>query len=106
MQFLKWQTKLYVPVVTLSTKDDNNFLEQLKSEFKRTIKWNTKVSTQTQKQYLHWLIDPSFQGLNRLFVLSFEDNAHQASYKQYFFLTVVKDYNVVINGKNIFLINQ
>ena len=33
-------TKLYVPVVTLSTKDDNNFLEQLKSVFKRTIKWN------------------------------------------------------------------
>ena len=33
-------TKLYVPVVTLSTKDDNNFLEQLKSGFKRTIKWN------------------------------------------------------------------
>ena len=33
-------TKLYVPVVTLSTKDDNNFLEQLKSGFKRTTKWN------------------------------------------------------------------
>ena len=33
-------TKLYVPVVTLSTGDDNNFLEQLKSRFKRTIKWN------------------------------------------------------------------
>ena len=33
-------TKLYAPVVTLSTKDDNNFLEQLKSGFKRTIKWN------------------------------------------------------------------
>ena len=32
-------TKLYVPVVTLSTKDHNNFLEQLKSWFKRTIKW-------------------------------------------------------------------
>ena len=31
-------TKLYVPVVTLSTKDDNNFLEQLTSGFKRTIK--------------------------------------------------------------------
>ena len=28
-------TKLYVPVVTLSTKDDNNFLEQLKSGFKK-----------------------------------------------------------------------
>ena len=33
-------TKLYVPVFTLSTKDDNNFLEKLKSGFKRTIKWN------------------------------------------------------------------
>ena len=31
-------TKLYVPVVTLSSEDDNNFLEQLKSGFKRTIK--------------------------------------------------------------------
>ena len=33
-------TKLYVPVVTLSAKDDNDFLEQLKSGFTRTIKWN------------------------------------------------------------------
>ena len=33
-------TKFYVPVVTLSTEDDNNFFEQLKSGFKRTIKWN------------------------------------------------------------------
>ena len=33
-------TKFYVPVVTLSTKGDNNFLEQLKSGFERTIKWN------------------------------------------------------------------
>ena len=32
--------KLYVPAVTLSTKDDNSFEEQLKSGFKRTIKWN------------------------------------------------------------------
>ena len=30
-------TKLYVPVVTLPTKDDNNFLEQLRWGFKRTI---------------------------------------------------------------------
>ena len=33
-------TTLNVSVVTLSTKDDHNFLEQLKSGFKRTIKWN------------------------------------------------------------------
>ena len=69
-------------------------------------KYQSKVSTERLNRYLNRLIDPIFQGLNRLFVLSFEDNAHQASYKQYFFLTVVKDYNLVINGKNVFLINQ
>ena len=40
-------TKLYVPIVTLSTKDDNNFLEQLKSGFKRTIKLNKYRSEMT-----------------------------------------------------------
>ena len=69
-------------------------------------KYQSKVSTERLNRYLNRLIDPIFQGLNRLFVLSFEDDAHQASYKQYFFLTVVKDYNLVINGKNVFLINQ
>ena len=66
--------KLYVPVVTLSTKDNGKLLEQLKSGFKRTINWNkyqSKISTEAQNQYLDFLINPSFQGVNRLFVLSF-----------------------------------
>ena len=33
-------TKLYVPFVTLSTQDNAQLLEQLKSRFKRTISWN------------------------------------------------------------------
>ena len=33
-------TKLYVPVATLSTQDNANLLQQLKSGFKRTINWN------------------------------------------------------------------
>ena len=56
-------TKLYVPVVTLSTKDDNNFLEQLKSGFKRTIKWNkyrSEMTNQTKTNHLNHLIDPTF----------------------------------------------
>ena len=68
-------TKLYVPVVTLSTKDDNNFLEQLKSGFKRTIKWNkyrSEMTNQTKTNHLNYLIDPTFTKLNKLFVLSFE----------------------------------
>ena len=42
-------TKLNAPIVTLSTKDDNNFLEQLKSGFKRTIKWNKYRSEMTNQ---------------------------------------------------------
>ena len=48
----------------------------MKSRFKRTINWKknqTKVSTERQNQHLDFLINPSFQGLNRLFVLSLEN---------------------------------
>ena len=64
-------TKLYVPVVTFSILDNAKLLEQLKSGFKRTINWNKyqpKVSTEIQNQYLDILIHPSFQGVNRRLV--------------------------------------
>ena len=74
------ETKLYVPVVTLSTQGNAKLLQQLKSGFKRTINWNkyeSSVKTFTQNRYLNYLINPSFQGVNRLFVLSFEnENEH------------------------------
>ena len=56
-------TKLCIPVVTLSTQDNAKLLQQLKSGFRSTINWNnypTKVLTEGQNQYLHFLIDPSF----------------------------------------------
>ena len=81
-------------------------LEQLKYCFKRTINWNkyeTKVSTERQNQSLNFLINLSFQGVNRLFVLSFKNEAQQTSYKRYHPLTVeIKNYNVMIDGKNFF----
>ena len=41
--------------------------------------------------------------MSRVFILSFEDNAHRISYKQYFLLTVeIKDYNIMTNGKKFF----
>ena len=49
-------TKLYVPVATLSTQDNAKSLQQLKSGFKRTIDWNKYQSdpkTYTQNQYLN-----------------------------------------------------
>ena len=70
------ETKLYVPVLTLSTQDNAKLLQQLKSGFKRIIncnKYESSVKTFAQNRYLNYLINPSFQGLNRLFVLSFEN---------------------------------
>ena len=65
-------TKLYVPVVTLSTQSDNKILEQLKKGIKRTIKWNksrSEMSNQTKNNNLNYLIDSTFIKVNRLFVL-------------------------------------
>ena len=56
-------TKLYVPVVTLSIESDKRLLEQLRTRFKRTIKWNeyrSKMTNQTQNSNLNYLIDPTF----------------------------------------------
>ena len=82
--FSTTDTKLYVPVITLSTQDNAKLLEHLKSGFKRTINWNkyqAKVSTERQNQYLDYLLDPSFQGVTRFFVLPFENEAQRTSDK-------------------------
>ena len=52
-----------MPVVTLSTQDDNKLLQQLKTGFKQTIKWNkyrSEMSDQKQNSNLNHLIDPTF----------------------------------------------
>ena len=70
-------TKLYVPVVTLSKENDAKLLEQLQTGFKRTIKWNKyrpKMTIQPKNRNLNYLIDPTFWNVNRLFVLSFPRN--------------------------------
>ena len=98
------ETKLYVPVVTLSTQDNAKLLPQLKSGFKRTISWNkylAKPELLAQNANLNHLIEPSFQGINRLFVLAFENDDQRRSNKRYYILNVeIKDYKVMIDGKN------
>ena len=101
--------KSCVPVVTLSTHDNTRLLQQLKSGFKRAVSWNkylSKPELLAQNPNLKHLIEPSFQGINRLFVLAFEEDAQRTSSKRYYLPNVqIKDYNVMIDGK-IFLINQ
>ena len=92
------ETKLYVPVVALSTQDNVKLFQQLKSGFKRTINWNkygSSPKTYAQNRYLNHLINPSFQGINRLFVLSLENENDRTSHSSYYLPKVeIKDYNV------------
>ena len=120
-------TKLYVPVVTLSTKDNNNLTKQLNDGFKRAIYWNQygyKPFPETPHKktgITRFALDAAFQGVNRLFVLDFEDTrADEAadapaprnlvanrvtrdSYRKYFVPRVdITSYNVLIDGRNFY----
>ena len=105
-KFAITETKLYVPALTLSTQDNAKLPQQLKSGFERIINWNKYESspkTYTQNRYLNHLINPSFQGVNRLFVLTFENEDQRKSLSAYYLPKVeIKDYNVMIDGKNFF----
>ena len=98
--------KLYVPVVTLSAESDNKLLEQLKTGFKRTIKWNKyrlEMSNQTKNKNLNYLIDPTLTNVNKLFVLTFENEDDRTSFSKYYVPKVeVKDFNVLTDGKPFF----
>ena len=99
-------TTLYVPVVTLSTQDNAKLLEQLNSGFKRVINWNkylSKPELLAQNPNLNHLVEPSFQGVNKLFVLAFENDAQRTNSKGYYLPNVeIKIYNVMTNGENFF----
>ena len=127
VSFMITNTKLYVPVVTLSTKDNNNLTKQLNDGFKRTIYWNQYVSKPFTEQganktgITRFPLDAAFQGVNRFFILAFEDTrADEAadapapqnlvanrvirnSYRKYFVTRVyITSYNVLIDGRNFY----
>ena len=114
LEFQITDTKLYVPVVTLSKENDKKLLEQLKSGIKRAIKWNkyrSQMTIQSNNNNLNHLIDPTFTKVNRLFILSFESIAgennttkdHRDSFSHNCVPNVeIKNFNVLIDGKSIF----
>ena len=93
-------------MVTLSTQDNAKLLQQLKSGFKRVINWNkylSKPELLAQNPNLRHLVEPSFQGVNRLFVLAFENDDQRTSAKGYYLPNrEIKDCNIMINGENFF----
>ena len=101
--------KLFVPIVTLSKEDDIKLLEQLKTRFKRTIKWKkyrSQMSITPQNNNLNYLIDPRFTSVNRLFVCSFPRNNNtdsRYSFSNYYVPKVkVNDFNFLIDRKSFF----
>ena len=109
LEFQITDTKLYAPVVTLSKENDKKLLEQLKSGFKRTVKWNkyrSQMTVQSNNDNLNYLIDPTFTNVNRLFVLSFwrtNQGDNRDSFSHYYVPSVeIKDFNVLIDRKSFF----
>ena len=102
--------KLYVPVVTLSLEDNSKLTKQLSEGFKRSVYWNKyKViqnKTYNQNNYIRELLDPSYQGVKRLFVPAYDntDNAVTADSHRRYFLprTKIKNYNIELDGQNFY----
>ena len=92
--------------MTLSTQENTKLLQQLKSGFKRVINWNkylSKPELLAQNPNLNYLVEPSFQGVNRLFVLAFENDVRRILHTGYYLPNdEIKDYNIMINGENFF----
>ena len=105
-KFTITETKLYVLVVTLSAQDNAKLLQQLKFSFKRIINWNkyeSSVKWFARNRSLNYLINPRFQGVNRRFVLSFENEDDRTSHTTYYLPKVeIKDNNIMIYGRKLF----
>ena len=108
--FIINDTKLYVPVVTLSKEDNKDFIEQQNKGFQRSIYWNEyKTKEQTENananvfKYIN--LDPSFQGVNRLFVMTYnredDEPTRDGRTKYYLPRNDLKKY-VNIDGQNFY----
>ena len=109
--FIINDTKLYVPVVTLSKEDNKDFIEQQNKGFQRSIYWNEYKTIEKEEhananavKYIS--LDPSFQGVNRLFVMAYLRGNNQFtrnSQRKYYLPRIdLNKYNVIIDGRNFY----
>ena len=103
LKFSVIDCKLYVPVVTLQTEYQNQLYKDLKTGISIDFKWNkyrSEMINQTTTNNLNFLIDSTFNNVNRLFVLAFPNEEDRRSFLKYYTPTVeIKDYNVIIDGE-------
>ena len=113
-------TKLYVPIVTLSSKDTSHLSNLLSEGFKRSVFWNeyktkTEKITTNNNESIRIMLNASIQGVNKLFVLPFApDNIvnddvqaantnYRNSYRKFYLpRSTIKNYNVLIDGRNLY----
>ena len=103
-------TKLYVPVVTLSKEDNKDFIEQQNKGFQRSICWNEyktkgKTDNPNANSFKYISLDLSFQGVNR-FVMAYnaaDDQFTRDCRRKYYLPRIdLKKYNVIIEGRNFY----
>ena len=103
LKFSVTDCKLYVPIVTLQTKHQNQLYKELKTGISIDFTWSkyrSQMINQTATNNLNFLIDPTFNNVNRLFVLAFPIEEDRRSFSKYYTPTVgKKDYNVIIDGE-------
>ena len=109
--FVISDTKLYVPVVTLSKEDNKDFTEQQNKGFQRSIYWTeykTKGVTENAdtNNFKYMSLDPSFEGVNRLFVMAYNSANGQPTTdgrKKYYLPRIdLNKYNVIIDGRKFY----
>ena len=102
---------MYFPVVTLSKEDNKDFIEQQNKGFQRSIYWNEyKAKEINENAYANVFkyinLDPSFQGVNRLFVMVYnrvDGQPNRNGQGKYYLPRIsLNKYNVVIDGRNFY----
>ena len=106
LKFSVTDCKIHIPVVTLEAEYENKLYEELKTGITVAVIWNKyrpQIINQPATNNLNYLIDPTFNNVNILFVLDFENEKDRSNFSKYYTPTVeIKDYNVIIDGQQPF----
>ena len=109
--FIINDTKMHVPVVTLSKEDNKDFIEQQNKGFQRSIYWNEHKTKERNKNadanvFKYINLDPSFQDVNRLFVTAYsrvDGQPNRDGQRKYYLPRIdLNKYNVIIDGRNFY----
>ena len=108
--FIINDTKMYVPVVSLSKEDNKDFIEQQNKGFQRSFYWNEYKTKEINENadanvFKYINLDPSFQGVNRLFVMAYNTGNGQPTrngQQKYLPRIDLEKYNVIIDGRNFY----